>query len=37
MSLSGKPVRSSHGSRESKKPIEDEEGLHGKEDVTPKD
>jgi hypothetical protein len=36
MSLSGKPVRSRHNSRESKKPVEGEEGLL-KEDLTPKD
>jgi hypothetical protein len=37
MSPSRKPVGSRHGSRESKKPVEGEEGLHGKEDLTPKD
>jgi hypothetical protein len=37
MSPAGKPVRSRHGSRESKKTVEGEEGLLGKEDLTPKD
>jgi hypothetical protein len=32
-----KSVKSRHGSRESKKPVEGEEGLLGKEDLTPKD
>jgi hypothetical protein len=37
MSPSRKPDGSRHDSLESKKPIEGEEGLHGKEDLTPKD
>jgi hypothetical protein len=37
MSPSRKPAGSRHGSRESKKPVEGEEGLHGKEDLMPKD
>jgi hypothetical protein len=37
MSSSGKSVRSRHGSRESKKSVESEEGLHRKEDLIPKD
>jgi hypothetical protein len=37
MSPSGKPDRSRHGSRESKKSVYGEEGLLGKEDLTPKD
>jgi hypothetical protein len=36
MSPSGKPVRSRYGSRESKKLVEGEEGLLGKEDLTPR-
>jgi hypothetical protein len=28
---------SRHSSRESKKPVQSQEGLHGKEDLTPKD
>jgi hypothetical protein len=37
MSPSGKLARSRRGSRESKKPVEGEEGLLRKEDLTPKD
>jgi predicted DsbA family dithiol-disulfide isomerase len=33
---SSKLVGSRHSSRESKKPVQGEEGLHGKEDLTPK-
>jgi hypothetical protein len=37
MSPSRKPVVSRHSLRESKSPVQGQEGFHGKEDLTPKD